>query len=124
MRQDLIRRVSIAVSLGFAAAALGFGWLAGLRHSHADVTAAASAPAMASPQARIDSGRSTFETRCERCHEYADAAVPLVDAGADVATGKAALKAFLDSHGKSSAEDSALIVEFLASLPPDQLELE
>lgn len=125
MRQDLIRRVSISVSLGFAAAALGFGWLAGLRSPPAQRPAAAAAvPAPVSPQALIERGRGAFEARCERCHEPADAALPLVDAGSDVAAGKANLMAFLDRHGKCSADESTLIVEFLASLPPDQLELE
>ncbi len=125
MRQDLIRRVSISVSLGFAAAALGFGWLTGLRHappSAADASIAA--PASASAEDRIALGRTAFEERCERCHDYADAAVPLVDAGSDVDAGKAELAAFLDRHGKSSADQSRLIVEFLASLPPEELELE
>lgn len=125
MRQDLIRRVSISVSLGFAAAALGFGWLAGLRH---DAPAAASSPvaepATVSLEDRIAQGRSAFETRCERCHDYADAAVPLVEAGSDVDAGKADLRGFLDRHGKSSASETELIVEFLASLPPEELELE
>ena len=125
MRQDLIRRVSISVSLGFAAAALGFGWLAALRHAPpAAADASSAAPATVSAEDRIAQGRTIFETRCERCHEYADAAIPLVDAGSDVDAGKAELAAFLDRHGKSSADESRLIVEFLASLPPEELELE
>lgn len=125
MRQDLIRRVSISVSLGFAAAALGFAWLAGLRHAPPDsAVVSISAPATVSTKDRIAQGRSAFETRCERCHDYADAAVPLVDAGDDIDAGRAELASFLDRHGKSSAGESQLIVEFLASLPPEELELE
>ena len=125
MRQDLIRRVSISVSLGFAAAALAFGWLAGLRHTPpaaADASIIASAPVAA--EDRIAQGRTAFEERCERCHEYADAAVPMVDAGSDVDAGKAELAAYLGRHGKSSPDESRLIVDFLASLPPEELELE
>ena len=125
MRQDLIRRVSIFVSLGFAAAALGFGGLAGLKHGRpAAETAATAESATMSAEDRIAQGRSAFETRCERCHDYADAAEPLVDAGSDVEAGKAELAAFLDRHGKSSTHETQLIVEFLASLPPEELELE
>lgn len=125
MRQDLIRRVSISVSLGFAAAALGFGLLAGLRHAPpAAADASIAAPATVSTEDRIAHGRTAFEARCERCHEYADAAGPLVDAGSDVDTGKADLAAFLVRHGKCSAEQTGLIVDFLASLPPEELELE
>lgn len=111
MRRPILHSVATALIAGFALAALGFAVLAGYGAGPPATSATSD-----SASGRLDDGAALFEARCARCHDVAEAAAPLHEAG-DRATGEQALRAFLAGHGKSAASEDPAIIDFLLAQP-------
>jgi mono/diheme cytochrome c family protein len=108
MRSRAVRTFTLALAALFAAAALGFGWLANRpRGSGGPATADTAAPA-ADPAA----GARLFETYCASCHT-AEALRRVALARADRVRARAELERFLDHHGGAAAEQNRAIVAYL-----------
>lgn len=105
MRPSLVNRSVIALSSLLVLACAGFAWV--VEHP----PRAAPEPPPASVSASLP-GERIYQARCARCHDFAESAGPLTDAG-DPQQARAELLAFLARHRKSDPAENAAIVEYL-----------
>lgn len=105
MRPSLVNRSVIALSSLLVLACAGFAWV--VEHP----PRAAPEPPPASVSASLP-GERIYQARCARCHDLAESAGPLTDAG-DPQQARAELLAFLARHRKSDPAENAAIVEYL-----------
>jgi len=106
MRPSLVNRSVIALSSLLVLACAGFAWV--VEHPP---RAAPEPPPPASVSASLP-GERIYQARCARCHDLAESAGPLTDAG-DPQQARAELLAFLARHRKSDPAENAAIVEYL-----------
>lgn len=101
MHHVIVTRVSVSLCVLFAACILGF---AALVHD----------PEPAGrDEAEPEPGRALFDRHCGRCHGVGELAADLARAP-DREARMAELEGFLESHGRASAAEDRVILEYLA----------
>jgi mono/diheme cytochrome c family protein len=112
MRSRTVRTFTLALAALFAAAALGFGWLANRPRGSGGQATAQTAPPAADPAADPAAGARLFETYCASCHT-AEALRRVALARADRVRARAELERFLENHGGAAAEQNRAIVAYV-----------